>query len=78
MINDIANSTDLLTVQVCLLLRGYSLALLILTHFLQRSTGAEIDTYSPEVKAVLSNFSNAMARNLPYVVDNFESKRIPL
>ena len=69
MINDIANSTDLLTVQVCLLLRGYSLALLILTHFLRRSTGAEIDRYSPEVKAVLSKFSYAMARNLPNVVD---------
>ena len=45
-----------------------SLALLILTHFLRRSTGLEIGTYSPLVKAALSNFSNAMARNLPNVV----------
>ena len=55
--------------QLCLLLRGCSHALLILTHFLRRSTGAETDTYSPAVKAVLANLSNAMARNSPNADD---------
>ena len=67
MIDDIASCTGVRTpFQFCSLLRGYSLALLIPPQFLGLSTGAETDTYSPEVvKAVLSNFSSAMARNLP-------------
>ena len=36
--------------QFCLLLRGYSLALVILALFLWRSTGAEIDTFASVVK----------------------------
>ena len=64
MTGDTASCTGVrIQLNFCFLLRGHSLALLILTHFLRRSTAAEIDTYSPEVKAVLSTFFNAISCN---------------
>ena len=50
MIGDTASCTGVRTpFHFCLLLRGYSLALLILTHFLRWSMAAEIYTYSGSV-----------------------------
>ena len=50
--------------QLCLLLRGDSLALLILTRFLRLSTGAEIDTFSCRNGSTVE-LANAKAHNLP-------------